>query len=58
MRSLDLGLNDLDVEGASALASLLATNSSLATLSLRDNLLGPGGAAKIAEALVGNTTLM
>ena len=41
MQHLDLGLNDLEAEGAIPLATTLTEGSTLRHLNLRDNLLGP-----------------
>eukprot|EP00854_Cymbomonas_tetramitiformis_P011539 gene11539-13635_t len=44
-------------EGMAALGNALRTNQSLATFSLRDNVIGPKGAAAFASGLVDNKTL-
>ena len=49
--------NAIDVAGGKALAEALAANTTLSTLILSDNYLGPEGAKALADALLQNSSL-
>jgi Ran GTPase-activating protein (RanGAP) involved in mRNA processing and transport len=57
LETLELDTTGIDEEKAEAVASMLRHNTSLTSISLRFNKMGPRGAACIAEALRSNTTL-
>jgi len=54
---LDLGENKIGDSGATAMAEMLAVNSTLQTLSLQLNSIGSLGATALAKALASNHTL-
>ncbi|KOO29893.1 hypothetical protein Ctob_015558 [Chrysochromulina tobinii] len=57
MTTLDLGGNNIGVEGANAIAEALKVNAVLTKLWLNNNNIGPEGAIAIAEALKVNAVL-
>jgi Ran GTPase-activating protein (RanGAP) involved in mRNA processing and transport len=58
LTQLDLGHNQISVEGAKALAGALEQNTTLIQLDLWDNQIGDEGAKALAAALEQNTTLI
>ena len=52
-----LSYNPFGDSGVQALSEALKTNSTLTTLTLRDNWIGPNGAQALSEALKANSTL-
>jgi Ran GTPase-activating protein (RanGAP) involved in mRNA processing and transport len=57
LQILDIGGNDIGVNGATAFANILQVNSSLKTLNIANNLMGDTGSIAIAQALQSNASL-
>ena len=57
LKTLNLACIRIDNERAEVVASMLRQNTSLTSVGLRGNAIGPQGAVHIAEALCSNTTL-
>ena len=57
MTSLDLRGNEIEDEGAKALAEALLMNKSVTDFNLDGNYVGDEGAKALAEALIENDTL-